>query len=86
MVDDAGGNRGHFVLVHVSTPLAICDQRDVKGALRQGRAGFLHGMTGVDDPYEPPDDADITLDASEGTPEDGARRTLETLCQRGLVV
>jgi adenylylsulfate kinase-like enzyme len=39
----------------------------------------------VDDPYEPPDDADITLDASSGTPESNARIILETLCQRGLV-
>jgi sulfate adenylyltransferase len=86
MVDDAGANRGHFVLVHVSTPLAICEQRDVKGLYAKARAGDLHGMTGVDDPYELPGDADITLDASAGTPEEGARRILETLCQRGLVV
>jgi adenylylsulfate kinase-like enzyme len=39
----------------------------------------------VDDPYEPPDDADITLDGSAGTPEASARLILETLCQRGLL-
>jgi sulfate adenylyltransferase len=85
MVDQAAGARGHCILVHVSTPLAVCEERDVKGLYAKARAGNLAGMTGVDDPYEPPDDADITLDASSGTPESNARIILETLCQRGLV-
>jgi sulfate adenylyltransferase len=85
MVDQAGGDRRNFVLVHVCTPLQICEERDVKGLYAKARSGGLHGMTGVDDPYEPPDDADLTLDGSAGTPEQGARMILETLCQRGLV-
>jgi sulfate adenylyltransferase len=85
MVDKAGGNRANFVLVHVCTPLQICEERDVKGLYAKARAGSLHGMTGVDDPYEPPDDADITLDGSAGTPEASAGLILETLCQRGLL-
>jgi sulfate adenylyltransferase len=85
MVDEAGGKRGHCVLVHISTPLDVCEQRDVKGLYAKARSGALPGMTGVDDPYELPDDADITLDASVGTPESSARLILETLCQRGLV-
>src|SRR5579863_629272 len=86
MVDEAGGSRGHCVLVYISTPLAVCEKRDVKGLYAKARAGALPGMTGVDDPYEPPDDADVTLDASAGTPEESARRIMEALCQRGLVV
>jgi sulfate adenylyltransferase len=86
MVDEAGGKRGHCVLVHISTPLDVCEQRDVKGLYAKARSGALPGMTGVDDPYELPDDADITLDASVGTPESSARLIFETLCQRGLVV
>jgi sulfate adenylyltransferase len=85
MVDKAGGNRGNFVLVHVSTPLEICEERDVKGLYAKARSGNLQGMTGVDDPYEPPDDADITLDGSAGTPESNARLILETLCERGFL-
>ena len=85
MVDKAGGDRGNFVLVHVCTPLQICEERDVKGLYAKARAGSLQGMTGVDDPYEPPDDADITLDGSAGTPEASAGLILETLCQRGLL-
>ncbi|ROP43005.1 adenylyl-sulfate kinase [Pseudokineococcus lusitanus] len=55
---------GDLVLVHVSTPLAVCEARDVKGLYARARAGELTGMTGVDDPYEVPDDADLVLDTS----------------------
>jgi sulfate adenylyltransferase len=85
MVDEAAGNRGHCILVYISTPLEVCEERDVKGLYAKARAGDLAGMTGVDDPYEPPDDADITLDASAGTPEESARLIFEALCQRGFV-
>jgi sulfate adenylyltransferase len=85
MVDDAAGNPGHCILVHVSTPLDVCEERDVKGLYAKARAGDLAGMTGVDDPYEPPDDADITINASIGTPEESARLIFEFLCQRGFV-
>jgi sulfate adenylyltransferase len=85
MVDKAGGDRGHFVLVHVCTPLEICEERDVKGLYAKARSGSLHGMTGVDDPYEPPDDADLTLDGSAGTPEASAQLILDALCRSGLL-
>ena len=45
---------GNFVEVYVHAPLEVCEQRDVKGLYRRARSGELHGMTGVDDPYEPP--------------------------------
>ncbi|MGH9279379.1 MAG: adenylyl-sulfate kinase [Acidimicrobiales bacterium] len=45
---------GRFVEVHVSAPLEVCTARDVKGLYARQRAGELHGLTGVDDPYEPP--------------------------------
>jgi adenylylsulfate kinase len=45
---------GNFVEVYVNAPLELCEQRDRKGLYRKARAGELHGMTGVDDPYEPP--------------------------------
>lgn len=43
-----------FLEVYVNAPLEICEQRDRKGLYRRARAGELHGMTGIDDPYEPP--------------------------------
>jgi bifunctional enzyme CysN/CysC len=50
-----------FVEVFVDTPLAVCERRDPKGLYARARAGELSGMTGVDDPYEPPTTADVRL-------------------------
>lgn len=83
MVDAAGGEHGRFVLVYVSTPLEVCEQRDVKGLYAKARAGDLHGMTGLDDPYEPPDDADVIVDAASKTPEACACMILAALSQLG---
>jgi sulfate adenylyltransferase len=55
---------GDFVLVHVATPLAICEQRDRKGLYAKARAGLIPEFTGVSDPYEVPEDADVRLDTS----------------------
>lgn len=54
---------GRFVEVYVNTPLGVCEQRDVKGLYKRARAGEIKDMTGVDDPYEPPDAPDIVVDA-----------------------
>ena len=48
-----------FLLVHVATPLEVCEQRDRKGLYARARAGQLTGMTGIDDPYEVPTDAEL---------------------------
>ena len=53
-----------FVLVHVATPLEVCEQRDRKGLYAKARAGLITGMTGIDDPYEEPTDAEIVVDTS----------------------
>ena len=55
---------GRFVLVHLSTPLEVCEQRDVKGLYAKARAGEIPGFTGVSDPYEPPARAEVTIDTS----------------------
>ncbi|MFZ0830602.1 MAG: adenylyl-sulfate kinase [Thermoplasmata archaeon] len=54
---------GRFVEVYVNTPLAVCEERDVKGLYKRARAGEIKDMTGVDDPYEPPEVAEIVVDA-----------------------
>jgi sulfate adenylyltransferase len=54
-----------FVLVHVATPLEECERRDRKGLYAKARAGEITGMTGIDDPYEPPVDANIVIDTTE---------------------
>ena len=55
---------GRFVLVHLATPLEVCEQRDVKGLYARARAGDIPGFTGVSDPYEPPQRAEVVLDTS----------------------
>jgi sulfate adenylyltransferase len=55
---------GDFILVHVSTPLEVCEARDRKGLYAQARAGTITSFTGISDPYEEPRDADLTIDTS----------------------
>jgi sulfate adenylyltransferase len=55
---------GEFILVHVSTPLSICEERDTKGLYARARAGEIENFTGIDDPYERPVNPDIVLDTS----------------------
>jgi sulfate adenylyltransferase len=76
---------GGFVLVHMATPLEVCEQRDPKGLYARARAGFLQEFTGISDPYEVPDDAEIVLDATHGTAEDGARMIVRYLATRGYL-
>ena len=73
-----------YVEVYVDTPLAVCEQRDPKGLYRRARAGTLHGMTGVDDPYEPPPDPDLVLDGTRPVKE-GAEQLEALLRERGLL-
>jgi len=53
-----------FVLVHMATPLEVCEERDPKGLYARARAGEVKGMTGIDAPYEEPTDADLVLDGT----------------------
>jgi adenylyl-sulfate kinase len=56
--------QGRFVLVHLATPLEVCEQRDVKGLYAKARAGEIAAFTGVSDPYEPPARPDVVIDTS----------------------
>jgi len=73
---------GDFVLVHVATPLAVCERRDRKGLYAKARAGLIPEFTGVSDPYEVPDDADIRLDTSMMTVDDAVDAIVEYI-ERG---
>jgi adenylyl-sulfate kinase len=55
---------GRFVLVHLATPLDVCEQRDVKGLYAKARSGEIPVFTGVSDPYEPPARAEVVIDTS----------------------
>ena len=74
-----------FVLVYVNTPLELCEQRDVKGMYAKARRGEIRGMTGIDDPYEVPSDADVVLTTTDGTPEEAARTIIRYLVKRGFL-
>jgi adenylyl-sulfate kinase len=62
-----------FLEVHVATPLEECERRDPKGLYARARAGELRGLTGVDDPYEPPETAEVVLTGYEPIDEAVAR-------------
>ena len=83
--DDVEAAGGVFVLVHVSTPLEVCEARDRKGLYAAARAGRLTGFTGVDDPYEEPDDADVVVDTSQLSAADAAERVVQHLDGRGVL-
>ena len=55
---------GDFLLIHVATPVEICEARDRKGLYAKARAGLIDNFTGVSDPYEEPRNADLTIDTS----------------------
>jgi len=71
--------RERFIEVYVDTPLEVCEQRDTKGMYAKARRGEVKGLTGIDDPYEPPERPDITLDTLAHTPEQNARLISEYL-------
>jgi len=74
-----------FVEIFVNTPIATCEQRDPKGLYKKARAGQLKGFTGVDDPYEPPDRPELTLDATDTSPQEAAAQLLEYLEKQGIL-
>jgi sulfate adenylyltransferase len=75
----------HFVEVFVDTPLEVCEQRDSKGVYAKARRGEITGLTGIDDPYEPPAAPAIVLDTVVSTAGQNARRVLEYLGREGFV-
>lgn len=75
----------NFVEVFMDTPLEICEQRDIKGLYARARRGELKGFTGVDDPYEAPEHAEIRLSDPRKTPEANARAILDYLTKKGFI-
>ena len=77
---------GGFVLVHVATPLDVCEERDCKGLYARARAGTITLFTGVSDSYEPPADADIVIDTTRQTPQAAAAAIVEHLQHEGFLL
>src|SRR5438067_10467027 len=74
-----------FLEVHVATPIETCESRDPKGLYKKARAGQLKGFTGIDDPYEPPTAAEVTIDATNTSPQQAAELLVGELTRRGLL-
>lgn len=70
---------GEFMEVFVDTPLEVCEQRDPKGLYSKARSGELRNFTGIDSPYEPPENPELILDTVEMTVEEAADQILEAL-------
>jgi bifunctional enzyme CysN/CysC len=70
---------GEFVEVHVDTPLAVAEARDVKGLYKKARSGELKNFTGIDSPYEAPEAAEIVVDTTTMTAEEAAERIADWL-------
>jgi sulfate adenylyltransferase len=81
MVEPLGG----FTLVHVDTPLEVCEQRDRKGLYAKARAGIIKEFTGISDPYEAPEDAEVVLDTTELSPDQAAQRVILHLEHEGFI-
>jgi sulfate adenylyltransferase len=81
MVEAGGG----FVLVHISTPLEVCEARDRKGLYAKARAGIVKEFTGISDPYEPPSDADVVIDTTSITPAEAAQEVILYLEREGYI-
>jgi len=79
------GQYGGFVEVYVATPLAVCEARDRKGLYAKARAGLIKQFTGIDDPYEPPEAAEVVVDTSSTSAEDAAVQILAHLRAAGYI-
>ena len=72
----------NFIEVHVSTPLAVCEKRDVKGLYARARRGEIWNFTGVSDPYEPPRKPEITIDTTGLSVAEASRKVLDYIEKR----
>ncbi|MGI8573989.1 MAG: bifunctional sulfate adenylyltransferase/adenylylsulfate kinase [Egibacteraceae bacterium] len=81
MVEAGGG----FVLVHVATPLEVCEERDRKGLYAKARQGIIKEFTGISDPYEEPVDAELSIDTTQMSPEEAAQEVVLYLEREGYI-
>ena len=76
---------GGFIEVHVSTPVEVCEQRDRKGLYAKARAGIIKGFTGIDDPYEAPEHAEVVVDTTSIEPDEGVDMVLAKIRELGYL-
>jgi bifunctional enzyme CysN/CysC len=76
---------GEFIEIHVDTPLEVAETRDVKGLYRKARRGELANFTGIDSPYEEPENPELRVNTVSATPEQCAEQVIERMRQLGLL-
>jgi bifunctional enzyme CysN/CysC len=76
---------GEFIEVFVDAPLAQAEARDVKGLYKKARRGELKNFTGIDSPYEAPENPELHLDTAQLTPEAAALRVIKYLREAGNI-
>ncbi len=74
-----------FIEVFIDTSIEICEQRDPKGLYKKARSGEIQQFTGISDPYEAPQDAEITLPTEELSPEAASKIIIDDLQERGVI-
>ena len=81
MIEPLGG----FVLVHIATPLEVCEQRDRKGLYAKARAGIVKEFTGISDPYEVPQNAEVVINTADLSPDEAAQEIILHLERQGYI-
>ena len=84
-VKDIISQHGEYILVHVSTSLEVCEKRDTKGLYKKAKEGIIKGLTGVDDPYEVPADADLVIDTDGISVSDAVDDIIKHLRNANLI-
>ncbi|MGH2809106.1 MAG: adenylyl-sulfate kinase [Actinomycetota bacterium] len=79
--DEARAMIKDFIEVHADAPLEVCEERDVKGLYAKARAGEIKGFTGIDDPYEAPENPEIVLKTGEHSVEESAQQVIDKLVE-----
>jgi adenylylsulfate kinase len=79
--DEARAMAKDFVEVFADAPLEVCEERDTKGLYAKARAGEIKGFTGIDDPYEAPENADVVCATDKESVEESAQKVIDKLVE-----
>ena len=77
--------KDEFIEIYVKCPLEVCEQRDVKGLYQKARAGIIKNFTGIDDPYEEPENPEIVVETDKETIEESVEKIISYLKEKGYL-
>ena len=83
--DEVREHTERFIEVYVKAPLEVCESRDVKGMYAKARAGEIKGFTGIDDPYEEPENAEVVCETDKETVDQSVAKIVAELERRGHI-